>query len=140
MTTYAVIERSAAIRVRSTWSGEELSADEKKRPEAFQLPATGARTSRPRVQDALAVRRADTRVVVVALAALARAIERFFIVKHRSRARSTFSSTSVVFSRDTSEISEITRNLARSSMRFSRNDRFLDRARNVRLLSTSTTS
>ena len=57
------------------------------------------------------MRRADTRVVVVALAALARAIERFFIVKHRSRARSTFSSTSVVFSRDTSEISEITRNI-----------------------------
>ena len=39
-----------------------------------------------------------------------------------------------------SEISEITRNFARSSIRFSRNERFFERARNVRLLSTSTTS
>ena len=41
------------------------------------------------------------RVVVVALAALARAIERFFIVKQRSSARSTFSSTMIGhFARD----------------------------------------
>ena len=40
----------------------------------------------------------------------------------------------------TSEISEMTRNLARSSMRFSRNERFFERARYVRLFSTSTTS
>ena len=39
-----------------------------------------------------------------------------------------------------SEISEMTRNLARSSMRFSRNERFFDFARNVRLFNTSTTS
>ena len=51
------------------------------------------------------------RVVGAALAAFARAIERFFIVKQRSSARSTFSSTMVVCSRETSEISEITRNL-----------------------------
>src|SRR5687767_13669260 len=90
--------------------------------------------------EALAVRRADTRVVTVALAALARAMERVFMVKQRSRARSTFSSTEFDTSCDTSEISEMTRNFARSSMRFSRNDRFFERARNVRLLSTSTTS
>src|SRR5262245_45627834 len=92
--------------------------------------------------DAFAVRRADTRVVGAgeALAAFARAIDRFFIVKQRSSARSTFSSICADFSRATSEISEMTRNFARSSMRFSRNERFLERARNVRLLSTSTTS
>ena len=88
----------------------------------------------------LAVRRAVTRVVGAALAALARAIERVLVVKQRSSARSTFSSIAAVFSRDTSEISEMTRNFARSSMRFSRNERFFDRARNVRLFSTSTTS
>ena len=62
------------------------------------------------------------------------------MVKQRSSARSTFSSISALISRETSEISEMTRNFARSSMRFSRNERFFERARNVRLLSTSTTS
>ncbi|HEX7780220.1 MAG TPA: hypothetical protein VF424_13325, partial [Vicinamibacterales bacterium] len=56
--------------------------------------------------EARAVRRAVTRVVGAgaALAALARAIDRFFMVKQRSSARSTFSSTMVVCSRETSEI------------------------------------
>src|SRR6266542_5032339 len=97
------------------------------------IPATGSSGR----YDAFAVRRADTRVVAVALAAFARAIDRFFVVKQRSSARSTFSSIAAVISCDTSEISETTRNFARSSMRFSRNERFLDRARNVRLLRTS---
>src|SRR5687768_9172223 len=90
--------------------------------------------------DALAVRFTVTRLVGAALAALARAIERVFVEKQRSRARSTFCSIASVFSRATSEISEMTRNFARSSMRFSRNDRFFDFARKVRLLRTSTTS
>src|SRR3954469_21291567 len=90
--------------------------------------------------DAFAGRRVGMRVAAVTLAAFARAIERFFIVKQRSRAWSTFSSTMFVISRETSEISETTRNFARSSMRFSRNERFFERARKVRLLSTSTTS
>src|SRR4051812_22409211 len=48
--------------------------------------------------EALAVRRAVTRVVAVALAAFARAIDRFFVVKQRSSARSTFSSIAAVIS------------------------------------------
>jgi hypothetical protein len=43
-------------------------------------------------------------------------------------------------SRITSETSEMMRNFARSSMRFSRNERLLDLARKVRFLSTSATS
>src|SRR4051794_2605537 len=90
--------------------------------------------------DAFAVRLTVTRVVGAALAALARAIERVLVEKQRSSARSTFCSIASVFSCATSEISEMTRNLARSSMRFSRNERFFDLARKVRLFSTSTTS
>src|SRR5262249_38999273 len=61
-------------------------------------------------------------------------------VKQRSSARSTRPSMFVAVSRITSETSEMMRNFARSSIRFSRNDRLLDLARNVRLLSTSATS
>src|SRR3954467_7505993 len=91
-------------------------------------------------QDARAVRFTVTREVGAALAAFARAMERVLVEKQRSSATSTFCSIASDFSRATSEISEITRNLARSSMRFSRNDRFFERARNVRLFNTSTTS
>src|ERR1041384_6736133 len=60
--------------------------------------------------------------------------------KHFSRAWSTRSSTASAFSRITSEISEMMSALARSSIRFSRNDRLFDLLRNVRLLSTSAMS
>jgi len=63
-----------------------------------------------------------------------------FTVRHRSSARSTRPSIAMADSRTTSEISETMRNLARSSIRFSRNERLFDFARNVRLLSTSATS
>src|SRR3989304_9722495 len=85
-------------------------------------------------------RAAGPRGVAVALAAFARAIERFFIVKQRSSARSTFSSIAAVTSCETSVISETTRNFARSRVRFSRRESFLERARNVSLFRTSTTS
>ena len=49
-------------------------------------------------------------------------------------------STSSAFSRITSETSEMISALARSSIRFSRNDRLFDLLRNVRLLSTSAMS
>src|SRR5688572_14837003 len=73
--TYVRIDRRAAIM--------------QKRPEALRLPARCLRDVRavgPRGgYEALAVRRADTRVVAaVAFAAFARAMERFFIVKQRS--------------------------------------------------------
>jgi len=48
--------------------------------------------------EAFAVRRALIRVVAVALAAFALAIDRFFVVKQRSSARSTFSSIAAVIS------------------------------------------
>jgi hypothetical protein len=76
----------------------------------------------------------------VALVVLARAALRALTAKQRSSASSTFTSTSSFFSLRTSEISDTTRNLARSSIRFSRNDRLFDLLRNVRLFSTSTTS
>src|SRR5437660_1694676 len=79
-----------------------------------------------------------------AFATLARAavgaVVRAFAVKQRSSARSTRASMAGADSRITSETSETMRNLARSSMRFSRNERLLDLARNVRLLRTSATS
>src|SRR5689334_4565887 len=85
------------------------------------------------------VRRGATREAVaaaalvgrVAAAALARAAFRALSEKHRSSASSTFTSTCGVFSPRTSVISETTRNLARSSIRFSRKDRLLDLLRNV---------
>src|SRR5438093_8778370 len=61
-----------------------------------------------------AVRRALTREVVDAFAAFARAIERVLVVKQRSSAMSTFCSIRSLFSRATSEISEMARNLAGS--------------------------
>ena len=56
----------------------------------------------------------DQRKQLPAREQLALAIERVLVVKQRSSALSTFCSTSSVFSRATSEISEMTRNLARS--------------------------
>ncbi len=76
----------------------------------------------------------------VALAALDRASLRAWVLKHCSSDESTRSSTTGTFSPMTSEISETTRNLARSSIRFSRKDKLLDLARWLKLLSTSTTS
>src|SRR4029453_17480661 len=75
-----------------------------------------------------------------ALATLARAVMRAFVVKQRSRAVSTRASIAGAVSRITSDTSEMIRNLARSSMRFSRNDRLFDLARNLRLFNTSATS
>src|SRR5690606_38532882 len=97
------------------------------------------------VYEARAVRRALTRVVglaagLVDLTFCARAAARARVEKQRSSALSTFSSTMSICSPMTDEISEVTRKRARSSMRFSRNERFLDLARNVRLFRTSTTS
>jgi hypothetical protein len=67
-------------------------------------------------------------------------VVRAFIVKQRSSARSTRPSIAIADSRITSDTSEMMRNFARSSIRFSRNERLFDFARNVRLLSTSATS
>jgi len=53
---------------------------------------------------------------------------------------SLISTMAAVSSWETSDISDTTRNFARSSIRFSRNERLLDFARNVRLLRTSATS
>src|SRR5439155_136715 len=91
--------------------------------------------------DALAARRgAARRAVGVAFAAFARATARLRVMKLRSSAFSTRLSIDSAVSRITSEISDTIRNLARSSMRFSRNDRLLDRLSSVRLFSTSATS
>src|SRR5262245_42676016 len=76
----------------------------------------------------------------VAFATFARVAVRALAEKQRSRARSTRSSIEAAGSRITSETSEMIRNLARSSIRFSRNERLFDFARKVRLLSTSATS
>ena len=80
------------------------------------------------------------RVTGAAFAALARATARLRVVKLRSSAFSTRPSIDSAVSRITSEISEMIRNLARSSIRFSRNDRLLDRLSSVRLFRTSATS
>src|SRR4051794_24586939 len=69
-----------------------------------------------------------------------RAAVRALVVKQRSSALSTLPSIAAAVSRITSDTSEMMRNLARSSMRFSRNERLLDLARKVKLLSTSATS
>ena len=61
-------------------------------------------------------------------------------MKHFSSARSTLASTSSAFSRITSDTSEMISALARSSIRFSRNDRLFDLLRNVRLFRTSAMS
>ena len=76
----------------------------------------------------------------VAFATFARAAVRALVEKQRSSAPSTRPSIAAADSRITSDTSEMMRNLARSSMRFSRNERLFDLARNVRLLSTSATS
>src|SRR5262245_29075912 len=83
---------------------------------------------------------AATRGAAAAFATFARWLVRAFVEKQRSRAVSTRPSIAAAVSRITSETSEMIRNFARSSMRFSRNDRLFDFARNVRLLSTSATS
>src|SRR5262249_38753561 len=55
-------------------------------------PSLGPGINRRSSYDAFAVRRALTRVVGAAFAALARAIDRVLVAKQRSSARSTFSS------------------------------------------------
>src|SRR2546422_1602363 len=94
--------------------------------------------------DARAARRGAATTVVArggaTLATFARAVVRALAVKQRSSARSTRASMAGADSRITSDTSEMIRNFARSSIRFSRNERLLDFARNVRLLSTSATS
>ncbi len=62
------------------------------------------------------------------------------LTKQRSKALSTRSSTDSDDSLITSEISEMTRNFARSSIRFSRKERFFDWLRWFKLFKTSTTS
>src|SRR5436190_4439189 len=99
--------------------------------------------------DARAVRRAGAdaataRGAAFATETLARGagatVARALTVKQRSSARSTRPSMAAAVSRITSDTSEMMRNFARSSMRFSRNDRLFDLARNVRLFKTSATS
>src|SRR5712691_2192079 len=94
--------------------------------------------------DARAVRRGAAALTTACVAGftafVARAVTRALAEKQRSSATSTRPSMAAADSRMTSETSEMMRNLARSSMRFSRNERLLDLARNVRLLSTSATS
>ena len=83
-------------------------------------------------------------MALAALAVLARAADRATLraltTKHFSRQVSTWASISWAFARMTSEISDTISALARSSIRFSRNERLLDLARNVRLFSTSVMS
>src|SRR5438552_3880036 len=67
-----------------------------------------------------------------ALATLARAATRALATKQRSNAESTRASMAGAVSRITSDTSEMMRNFARSSIRFSRNERLFDLARNVR--------
>src|SRR5690349_17993279 len=62
---------------------------------------------------------------------VARARFRALITKHFSSALSTLDSTSGAFWRMTSDTSEMISALARSSMRFSRNERLFDLLRNV---------
>src|SRR6185503_12190527 len=79
-------------------------------------------------------------VLVIFVRDAVRAMLRALTTKHFSSAWSTRSSTASAFSRITSEISEMISALARSSIRFSRNDRLFDLLRKVRLLSTSAMS
>src|ERR1700752_5509018 len=79
-------------------------------------------------------------VLVIFVRDAVRAMLRALTTKHFSSAWSTRSSTATAFSRITSEISEMISALARSSIRFSRNDRLFDLLRKVRLLSTSAIS
>src|SRR2546426_12740250 len=97
-----------------------------------------------RIYEARAARRgaallATARGAAFATFARGGAAVRAFIVKQRSSARSTRPSIDAAGSRITSDTSEMMRNLARSSMRLSRNERIFGFARNVRLLSTSAT-
>src|SRR6266516_3861610 len=105
-----------------------------------------ARAAR-RVEAAFAIARGaveSARGAAFATTAFARGggatVARALTVKQRSSARSTRPSMAAAVSRITSDTSEMMRNLARSSIRFSRNDRLFDLARNVRLLRTSATS
>ncbi len=120
---------------------------------AERLAASGganlAELARDWSQARAAVRRATTvggggatftGLAVLALAAVARASVRTFVEKHFSSASSTRCSISSAFTRITSDTSETMSALARSNIRFSRNDRLLDRLRNVRLFSTSAMS
>src|SRR4030095_8816477 len=76
-------------------------------------PSLGPGINRRSSYDALAVRRALTRVGGAAFAALARARDAVLVAKQRSSARSTFSSIASDFSGHTSAIFEQTRNFAR---------------------------
>ena len=79
--------------------------------------------------DARTARRAATvRGAGVAFAAFARAMARVRVAKLRSSAFSTRPSMDSAVSRITSEISDTIRNFARSSIRFSRNDRLFGTA------------
>jgi len=68
------------------------------------------------------------------------AIARVRVAKLRSSAFSTRPSMDSAVSRITSEISDTIRNFARSSIRFSRNDKLFERLSSVRFFSTSATS
>src|SRR5688572_21610133 len=120
---------------------------QKKTPGRAVRAGKEGRSSEGSVYEARAARRVVTTGItatftgLVTLArAVARAMLRALTMKHFSSARSTLDSTSSAFSRITSDISEMISALARSSMRFSRNDRLFDLLRNVRLLSTSAMS
>src|SRR5262245_34062777 len=89
---------------------------------------------------ATAARGAATAARGATLATLALAAVRALAEKQRSSALSTRPSIAAAVSRMTSDTSEMMRNLARSSIRFSRNDRLFDLARKVRLFKTSATS
>ncbi|MNC97032.1 hypothetical protein D3C83_145640 [compost metagenome] len=78
--------------------------------------------------------------MAVAARATARCVLRALVMKHFSSASLTRSSIACAVVCITSEISEMISALARSSMRFSLNDRLFDLLRNVRLLSTSAMS
>src|SRR3989442_13640622 len=106
-----------ALRLQHQDSPEGLTAGGCRRYQwnrASALSHSGARAAR---------RGAARREVGVAFAAFARATARLRVVKLRSSAFSTRLSIDSAVSRITSEISDTIRNLARSSMRFSRNDR-----------------
>src|SRR6266540_4222620 len=114
------------------------SASGRKQKAAENVNGYEARTAR-RAATATAATTAAFGFVTFARA-VARAMFFALTTKHFSSDASTRASISFAFWRITSEISEMMRALARSSIRFSRNERLFDLLRKVRLLSTSAMS
>src|SRR5580765_6456224 len=124
------LEHCAFVRWRKKTRAEGPARAAKK----VETTATNSYDARAAARRAVATTGTTLTAFVIFGRAAVRAILRAFATKHFSSAWSTRSSTAIAFSRMTSEISEIISALARSSIRFSRNDRLFDLLRNVRLL------